>query len=369
MMTSLAHIVANTNIQRLSLIGLSKNVGKTTTTNYLLETLLSEQLYQAEELAITSLGLDGEASDALTGLLKPRYLPAAGLLIATTSDLLQQAERDGTQVEHLMQLPGRTALGPVILARVLQPGSIMLAGPTLLRDMRHALTQFQNYSARLSIIDGAINRLGAAAPVVTDACIVCTGTSVGATPELVARRTADVLVRLTTPQTPLTDVYRKLHPQVRLLTFISDESTQFNEQTVEMYAGSMEPSSEARWIANSMQGNQTMQHPVYFLRGAFTEELARELLAQLPLSQSGKVAELIVGDGTKIFCHSVVLQRLSSRGLQVRVSDTIRILAITINPSTPEYLCSPQRLLDALVKELPEPHLPILDVVSGLHFP
>lgn len=368
-MISLAHIVANANIERLSLIGLAKNVGKTTTTNYLLKTLLSEHLYHAEDVALTSLGLDGEASDALTGLPKPRYVPVAGLFIATTVDLLRQAERDGTQVAELVQLPGRTALGPVILARVLQPGRIMLAGPTLLRDLRHTLTQFQSYGARLSIIDGAINRLGAATPTVTDACIVCTGASVGATPELVAHRTADVLARLTTPQAPLADVYRKLHPQARLLTFVADGTEQFNEQSVEMYVGSMEPTAEARWIVDSMQGKQPMQYPVYCLRGAFTEELARALLTLLPLSQADKAAELIVGDATKIFCHSVVLQRLSARGLQVSVADPIRILAMTINPYTPEYICSPQRLLDALVKELPESHPPILDVVSGLHLP
>ena len=369
MMTSLAHIIANANIQRLSLIGLAKNVGKTTTTNYLLKMLLSEQLYHAEDLALTSLGLDGEASDALTGLPKPRYVPAEGLLIATTTDLLRQAEHDGAQIEHLVQLPGRTALGPVVLARVLQPGRIMLAGPTLLRDLRYTLAQFQNYGARLSIIDGAINRLGAATPAVTDACIICTGASVGATPELVARRTADVFARLTTPQTPLADVYRKFHPEARLLTFVADGSDQVNEQSVEMYAGSMEPAVEACWIVDSMQGKQTMQHSVYFLRGAFTEELARALLAQLPLSQAGKAAEVIVNDGTKIFCHSVVLQRLAARGLQVSVADPIRILAMTINPYAPEYVCSPQRLLDALVKDLTGPQLPIFDVVSGLCFP
>lgn len=369
MMTSLAHIIANANIQRLSLIGLSKNVGKTTTAKYLLETLLSEQLYQARELAITSLGLDGETSDVLTGLPKPHYVPAAGLLIATTADLLRQAEHDGAQVEHLMKLPGRTALGPVILARVLQPGRIILAGPTLLRDLRQMLAQFQSYGARLSIIDGAINRLGAATPAVSDACIICTGASVGATPELVARRTANVLALLATPQTSLTDVYGKLHPHVRLLTFASDESDQFNEQSVEIYAGSMEPAAEAIWIVDSMQGKQTMQKLVFFLRGAFTEELTRELIVRLPLPQTGKAAELIVNDATKIFCHSVVLQRLSSRGLHVRVANSIRILAITINPYTPEYLCSPQRLLDALIKELAVLHPPMLDVVSGLHFP
>src|SRR5713101_8467155 len=99
----LAHIVAQANICRLSLIGLTKNVGKTTTTNHLVEALLSEKFYRAEELALTSLGLDGEAVDALTGLAKPRYVPRAEMLVATTAELLQQAEQEGVEVERLTQ--------------------------------------------------------------------------------------------------------------------------------------------------------------------------------------------------------------------------------------------------------------------------
>src|SRR6266567_3923915 len=163
----LAQVVAQANLRRLSLIGLTKNVGKTTTTNSLLAGLLGEKFYRAEELALTSLGLDGEAVDALTGLAKPRCLPQAGLLVATTTELLHQAEREGVEVERLTQLPGRTVLGPVVLARVLRPGRIIIAGPTLLRELRDALDQLHEYGARLGIVDGAINRLGAAAPHVT----------------------------------------------------------------------------------------------------------------------------------------------------------------------------------------------------------
>ena len=44
----------------------------------------------------------------------------------------------------------------------------------------------------------------------------------------------------------------------------------------------------------------------------------------------------------------------------------IRILAITINPYTPEYECTSQLLLDTLIEELPPLHPPIIDVVAGL---
>ncbi len=357
----LADIVARSNTRRLALVGLTKNVGKTTTTNHLLAALIDEGFFQAGELALTSLGLDGEAVDALTGLAKPRYVPQPGVLVATTVDLLRQAEQEGMQVERLAQLAGRTALGPVVLARVLRPGRIVVAGPALLRDLRSALDRMQQYGARLSIVDGAINRLGAASPGITGACILCTGASLAATPELVARRTADILARLMVQPSRWKDAYRQRYPQARLLVFSSDSD---RDESAEVFRGSTEPAAGAQWIVARML---THQQPVFLLRGAFTEELSRELLAQLSRHTLPTQAEIVVGDGTKIFCHSVVLQRLAARSLHLRVAEPVRILALSINPYTPEYTCTPQRLLDALARALPAPHPPIIDVVSGLH--
>jgi hypothetical protein len=359
MSTSLAQLVAKANIRRLSLIGLSKNVGKTTTTNHLMETLVGEKHYRADELALTSLGLDGEATDVLAGLPKPRYVPQAGLLVATTAELLLQAEREGTQVERLLQMPGRTALGPVLLARILRRGRVIIAGPTLLRDLGIAIDQLGRLGARLSIVDGAINRLGAAMPTITDACIVCTGASAAATPELVGRRTADLFRRLSTQQTHMIDAYRKHISQARLSMFTADA----DENTTIRNEDGIEPLQEARWIVELIQATYK---PIFILHGALTEELSRALLGELPKKlSSDQGGELIVEDATRIFCHSLVLQRLCERGLDVRVANPIRILALTANPYTPEYPCSSQYLLDVLAKELPASYPPIIDVISG----
>lgn len=357
---SLAHIVAVANIHRLALIGLSKNVGKTTATNHLLETLLSEKYYRSDEIALTSLGLDGEITDALTGLPKPRYVPQSGLMVATTSELLQRAESEGARVERMQQLPGRTALGPIILARILHPGNVIIAGPTLLRDLRYAMDQLHTLGAQLCIVDGAINRLGAGAPNVTDACILCTGASAAASIELVARRTRDVLARLSTPQTQWIDAYRKQTSQGRLYMF----NLPGYVNTIEQFSDVAEPLIEAQWIASRIE---TVRECIFILHGAFTEELSRALLAQLPKKSASERGELIVDDATKIFCHSVVLQRLSERGLDIRVATSIRILALTANPYTPENVYSSNQLIDALVNALPSNRPPILDVISGYY--
>jgi hypothetical protein len=358
---SLAHIVAKARIRRLSLIGLAKNVGKTTATNSLLETLLHERLYEASELALTSLGLDGEATDAMTGLPKPRYVPQAGLLVATTHEFLRQAESEGARFERLQQLPGRTVLGPVFLARVTQPGRVVIAGPTLLRDLRATLDQFGASGAKLGIIDGAINRLGAAAPTITDACLLCVGASVAATPELAARRSAGVFKRLMTPQSAHSDAYMKLQPHIRLLCYNPNPP----ESEPLSCRGLAEPEGEARWIVEQMHDDGEKE-VVYFLRGALTEELTQALLQQLPQRSATLRAEFVVEDATKIFCHPVTLSRLAARGLNTRVARVVRVLAITMNPYTSEYSCTPQRFLDALLRELPENCPPVVDVVSGI---
>jgi hypothetical protein len=359
MTTQLAHIIAQANIKRLSLIGLSKNVGKTTTTNHLLETLVAERLYRVDQLALTSLGLDGEAVDALTGLPKPRYIPQEGLLVATTVDLLREGEARGIEAERLLQLPGRTALGPVVIARVRRAGQLVISGPAQLREVRFALEQFSVYGAHLSIVDGAINRLGAAAPAVTDACILCTGTSAGATPEQVARRTADVLARLTIPASRWSNACKNSFPPARLLMFSPSDAASAEICQLD----STEPAAEAAWITGTMH-----RHPdaVFLLRGALTEELARALLSQLTATPASCSTELVVGDGTKVFCHSAVLQRLAARGLTVRVAEPVRVLALTINPYTPEYICTSRQLLETLITMLPADHPVIIDVVAGI---
>ena len=365
MSTSLAQIVVDAKIRSLALIGLSKNVGKTTTTNYLLETLIGEKHYSSDELALTSLGLDGEAIDALTGLPKPRYVPNEGLLIATTDGLVLRAESEGAQLQRLQQLPGRTALGPVIVARVIRPGQVIIAGPTLLNDLASAIDRLGRLGANLSIVDGAINRIGAAAPSISDACIVCTGASAAATPELVARRTADIVRRLSIRRTSFIDSNVKLTLQSRLCMVVVEG----NEVVITCFDGKNMPQHESEWIVKHML---TSPHPYFILHGALTDELARALLTELhkvhKLHSVKQAVELIVEDPTRVFCHSAVIKRLHDGGLEIRVLNPTRILAITANPYTPDYVCSSQHILDSLAKVLPDHYPPVIDVISGYSY-
>ena len=71
---ALYDIIAGSGCRSLAVIGLVKNAGKTTVVNALMANC--QHLF-----GLTSLGLDGERTDHLTGLAKPRIAPQGGVLV------------------------------------------------------------------------------------------------------------------------------------------------------------------------------------------------------------------------------------------------------------------------------------------------
>lgn len=335
---------------RLAIIGLSKNVGKTTVVNHLLETVA----LPASQLALTSLGLDGEALDALTGLPKPRIVPAAGLLVATARQLLASGT---AEVDVLEELPGRTALGTVVLGRVRLPGRIEIAGPTLLSDLVQAARRVQQYGARMLLVDGAINRLGAAAPEVADACILCTGATVGAAARVVARRTVEALERLSTPAAlaELRAAFFALPPACRLAAWMPDSQLRVAPPET------LDPVLAARWVAE--QGRKGAV--ACFLRGAFTDEVAQALLQQWSLVRP---LTCLINDPTRLFASAALLRQLKEREVSLAVAQPIQILAVTLSPFAPGTPLSTEQLAEKIQTLCPR-HPALLDVVSGLFRP
>ena len=160
----------------LAVIGLVKNAGKTTVVNSLLAAC-------PQTFGLTSLGLDGERVDHLTGLAKPSIAPPRGTLVATTQGSL---DRSRYGMEVLEELPFRTPLGRVIIGRSRGAGNVEVSGPTTLAELRVTIERLYALGAARVLVDGAINRLGSASPRVSDGLVMATGGMVG-------ERLADVL--------------------------------------------------------------------------------------------------------------------------------------------------------------------------------
>ena len=168
---ALYDLIAGSGSRALAVVGLVKNAGKTTVVNALMANC-------PQRFGLTSLGLDGERTDHLTGLAKPSISPPAGTLVATTQGSL---DRSRYAMEALEELPFHTPLGRVVIGSATGDGAVEVSGPTTLAELRITVERLQALGADQVIVDGAINRIGSASPRVSDGVIVATGGMVGDT--------------------------------------------------------------------------------------------------------------------------------------------------------------------------------------------
>ena len=188
-MHALCDIIARSECRSLAVVGLVKNAGKTTVVNALME-------HCRRRFGLTSLGLDGERVDHLTGLAKPHIAPPAGTLVATTRGSLQRSQYT---MEVLEELPFRTPLGRVVIGRAARGGAVEVSGPTTLAELGVTIGRLRALGAEQVLVDGAIDRIGSASPAVSDGLVLATGGMVADTLDDVLQTTAAAVGMLTLP--------------------------------------------------------------------------------------------------------------------------------------------------------------------------
>ena len=119
-MKSLYELVAP--YDSVSLIGMCKNAGKTTTLNQ----LIAELKRNGVSFGATSVGRDGESTDLVTNTVKPGIFVYKGTIVATAADLLKYCD---TTREILCSTGIYTPMGEIIIFRARTDGFVQIAGP------------------------------------------------------------------------------------------------------------------------------------------------------------------------------------------------------------------------------------------------
>ena len=107
------------------------------------------------ELAITSIGLDGEELDQVTLLEKPQILVKPGYFVATAYETLTQFTCDYKIVEETDIL---TAIGKVVIVKIINEGKALVAGPAKVDDISKLIESLRKLKINKIIIDGAFSR-------------------------------------------------------------------------------------------------------------------------------------------------------------------------------------------------------------------
>jgi len=170
----------------IAVVGTAKNVGKTVGVRALCESARARGI----AFAITSIGRDGETSDALDALPKPQLTLPPGTIVATARDLVPRSPAC-----EILALGDRSALGVIAFLRVRATSRFEIGGPPTASGVRRTLAQLAEFSSGPIFLDGAIDRIAALAGG-DDAVIVATGAQSGATIERVAAIAGDLVRRL-----------------------------------------------------------------------------------------------------------------------------------------------------------------------------
>jgi len=252
-----------------SVVGLEKNTGKTVCLNYLLSHLPADT-----RVAVTSIGLDGESRDQVTGTHKPEITLRVGTIFAT-SETHYRRRRLTSELMDVLDIP--TALGRLVTARVVLEGQVMLSGAGSTADLRRWMDTVRP-QVDLTLVDGALSRLSLASPSVCEAMILATGAAYSANIDTLVRRTKYLVSLIRLPQT---------------------QETEDKESRVE-------------------------------IQGAVTNRVLTALMNDP--SKQGK--ELVIQDFTKVFADEMLWQRFVKTH-PVSQRRTTHLIAVTVNPTAP----------------------------------
>jgi hypothetical protein len=325
--------------ERLAVVGLAKNTGKTVALTALLHELAAEE----RTVGVTSVGRDGEEHDVIDSrIAKPRVGLQAGSIVATTDALLGAS---GLEAAILERDGARTPLGRVVVARLLQAGTVEVAGPSTAREVREVSDAMLAHGASQVLIDGAIDRRAASSPDVADGLVISTGSVLGTDIDEVVARTRDALEG---------DVSLSL----RLVEL--DARTALLDRRGEHELGPrFVLTADAAAIATAL--DEAPDAELLSVGGALPERFLLELVGVL--RRRSRELTVLVADATHAFLTQHGPAWYERHGVRLRVRRAIAVRALTVNPVAPRsHEHDAGTLLQMLERAIPG--VPVFDVMD-----
>lgn len=327
---------------RVALVGLAKNSGKTVA----LGAILSELEERGETIGVTSLGRDGESSDVLDdAIAKPPISLPPMALVATTEPLL---ERSGVRAEVPIRTGHRTPLGRVVVARLLERGTVEVAGPVAAQDVGEVVETMRRLGAGRVMVDGSIDRRAGASPRLADGVVMSTGAVLSADLDQLVRRTKAAVDLLTLAAVADAGL-RSRAAALRTSAVLLDDGEAIALDTSIVH-------DRVEGILPLLRGRSDVSAIV--VRGA----LCDPLLEQIGRARRGAPLTVVADDATRVFLGRSTCARHRLRGVVLAVLSPIPLLAVTTNPVAPlRHRFDAGELRERIAAELPG--VPVLDVL------
>jgi hypothetical protein len=327
----------------VSIIGMNKNVGKTTTLNHILK-----EARGSLSLGLTSIGRDGEEIDRVTATEKPKIYIERGTVLATAKQCLFNSDI----TREIIKTTGiHTPMGEVIICRAISDGYVDLGGPSLNTYLANIREELLSLNCDLVIIDGALSRKTFASPAITEATILSTGAALSRSMRKVIDETKHTVELLSLPREEdenISKLSKKIINEGRIGLIYKDNTY----KTLDVLTA-LEASKE---IVEAL--DKTVTNVV--IKGVITDKLIENIMKSTTLYKN---VTFLVEDGTKVFLTSDTLYKFQKQGGVIRVMDKINIVCVTSNPKSPYgYEFPKDKFLTELRNVLT---VPVFDVIGG----
>ncbi len=309
----------------ISIIGTEKNTGKTETLNYILTKLRQRNI----AVALTSIGTDGERVDAVTFTTKPEITLYPGDIFITTESYYRHKS---CSCEVLSISQRRTSLGRLVIARALTKGNCIISGPNTNPWLREMMDEVAQYTPAITIIDGALSKKSSASPFIAEGIVLATGAAYSLSISEIAKN-----VQFLTQLIHLPKVEERLLPLLENLEggiYCINE----HEEIIDLAIPS------ALLLHQHKDGLFAHGHTLY-LSGMATEGFFKFMASQ----KGCEKVEVWLKDFTKIFASPLAVNHFLQRGGKIKLLYNSQLLAITVNPTSPNgYTLHSQELIGAV---------------------
>ncbi len=322
----------------LSIVGLEKNTGKTVCLNYILD-----RLPLSCKVAVTSIGIDGESKDQVTGTAKPEIILKEGTIFSTSE--VFYARRN--VLSELLEITSeRSSLGRIVTARVIRSGKVLLSGPSSAQSLARWSNGVKKFEPDLTIVDGALSRLSSASPVVSESLVLTTGAAYSVDMATLVRRTKFIveLVRLERADDTVCQKFEGLEKGV---------------WGMDGQGNLIDFHVESSLAIDKIKDNLTERSVAVYVAGALTDRF----LGLVSDSKRIREIDLVVTDFTKIFVSEESYRLFLKKGGRIKVLRSSKLIAVCVNPVSPRGFVLDSDLLCKNIHQAVG--VPVYDIVKN----
>jgi len=327
----------------ISIVGTCKNAGKTVALNE----IISQADKSGIRLGLISTGRDGERKDVLTSTEKPPVYVKCGTILTTVESAIK-GEHAGIEIFRVTDYS--TPMGRVVLGRATEDGYAEISGPYSSLTIKEMCLEMQKLGAELILIDGSLDRRASAAPYVSHGTVLATGAALARDINGVVEKTMHLINIYSVPIVEGMDVRYIAYSAIdsgRSALIALDGSIKYLDTITSIQSGDI--------ISEYLKEDTAY----IVLSGSATVCTIRDIL----LNRKSPV-KIIVKDSTRIFIPAGDFYALKKLGMELQVVENINIIALTVNPYSPEgYYLEPMKLLDTMRNAVPK--IPVFDVIHG----